>query len=125
MSVLINHGWFVNSTNNDGDTALHLASRHGNSKVVQRLAEAFPDEQIKNRRGLTALDEASQADQTQCANYIRKFVNHGKAEVLEEHRNTEICRLQKRRRNAVRRFLQEEGQLSEQRQISCPVSMKS
>lgn len=99
--MLISHGLEIDAVNEDGNTALHLASRHGMVEVSQRLAEAFPDEEIQNRRGFTALDEAIQADRTQCTGCARDFAGHVKAQALEKQRNAERNRLEKRRRDKV------------------------
>lgn len=59
LRLLLCHGWNVDAVNNDGDTALHLASKHGAAKAAHALADGFPDDNIRNRRGFTALDEAT------------------------------------------------------------------
>ncbi|CAM9223449.1 unnamed protein product, partial [Sphacelaria rigidula] len=59
LGLLLCHGWNVDAVNNDGDTALHLASKHGAAKAANALADGFPDDNIRNRRGFTALDEAT------------------------------------------------------------------
>lgn len=100
--MLLCHGWNIDAVNDEGDTALHLASRHGRAGVARRLAEAFPNEEIKNRRGFTALDEAIQAGRDGCSSCIRDFADFGKAEALEEHCRIERDRLEKVRRNKVR-----------------------
>lgn len=99
--MLLFHGLDVDGVNKDGNTALHLASRHGTTKVAQRLAEAFPDEEIQNRRGFTALDEAIMAGRTRCTSCIRAFREHGKASAMGSHCATERLRLEKVRRNKV------------------------
>ncbi|CAM9855014.1 unnamed protein product [Hapterophycus canaliculatus] len=97
--MLLCHGLDVDAVNDEGNTALHLASRHGRAGVVRRLAEAFPNEEIRNRRGFTALDEAIQAGRDRCSSCIRDFADFGKAEALEEHCHFERNRLEKARRN--------------------------
>lgn len=99
--MLISHGLEIDAVNEDGNTALHLASRHGMVEVAQRLAEAFPDEEIKNRRGFTALDEANQAGRTQYTGHVRDFAGHVKTQALEKQCNAERNRLEKRRRDKV------------------------
>lgn len=99
--MLLCHGLDVDAVNKDGNTALHLASRHGTTKVAQRLAEAFPDEEIQNRRGFTALDEAIQAGRTRCTSCIRAFRERGKAHAMDSHCAAERLRLEKVRRNKV------------------------
>lgn len=101
MAVLICHGLDVDAVNDDGNTALHLASIHGNSAVAQCLAEAFPNEELRNHRGLTALDEAVRAGNTQCTSCIQHFGDHGKAQALQTHRELERIRLEKLRRKKV------------------------
>lgn len=105
MSLLISHGLDIDAVNQDGNTALHLASRHGMIEVAQCLAEAYPDEEIKNRKGFTALDEAVQADQARCTagGGVRGFADRGKAraQAVEKQRDAEINRLEKRRRERV------------------------
>lgn len=111
MSTLICHGLDVDAVNEDGNTALHLASRHGTTAVLQRLTEAFPNEEIKNHRGFTALDEAILAGRTRCTTYIRRFAGHDKAQALEKHCSIERLRLETLRRNKVRpRFLKVQQQ---------------
>lgn len=101
ISVLLCHGLDVNAVNKEGDTALHLASRHGQKEVVQRLADAFPNETIENNRGLKALDEAAQADYTQCAAFIQSFIDDGKVQALQEHCRFETKRLRNMNRTKV------------------------
>lgn len=101
MSILICHGLDIDAVNDEGNTALHLASRHGRVKVARRLAEAFPNEELMNHRGFTALDEALQAGRAQCGSCIRGFTDFGKAQMLEEHCHIERERLGKVRRNKV------------------------
>lgn len=105
MSLLIGHGLDIDAVNEDGNTALHLASRHGMIEVAQCLAEAYPDEEIKNRKGFTALDEAVQADQARCTanSGVRGFADREKAraEAIVKQRDAERNRLEKRRRDKV------------------------
>lgn len=101
ISTLICHGLDIDAVDDEGNTALHLASRHGRAAVARRLAEAFPNEELRNRRGFTALDEAIQAQRMQCTSCIRNFADIGKAHMLKEHCNIEKDRLEKLRRKKV------------------------
>ena len=98
MSTLICHGFDIDAVDDEGNTALHLASRHGRVGVARRLAEAFPDEDLRNHRGFTALDESIQADRTGCTSCIRDFSQFGKFEALQAH-----CLIEKDRLESVRR----------------------
>jgi ankyrin repeat protein len=57
VSVALEEGADVNAVNNAGDTALHAAALLGYDGVVKRLAEAGARLDVKNARGLTALDQ--------------------------------------------------------------------
>lgn len=101
LTILLSHGLEVDAENDDGNTALHLASRHGMAGAARALAEAFPDEEIKNHRGFTAVDEATAAGRTQCTNCIRDFSRRGKLEAIEVHCKVERDRLETLRRHKV------------------------
>lgn len=95
------HGLDIDAVDDDGNTALHLASRHGRVDVARRLAEAFPNEDLRNHRGFTALDEGIQAGRTGCTSCIRDFADFGKAQALQAHCLIERDRLQSTRRKKV------------------------
>ena len=102
MDALICHGLDIDAVDDEGNTALHLASRHGRGGVARRLAEAIPNEELRNCRGFTALDESIQAGRTGCAECVRDFTYSGKAHALQEHFLLERDRLEKARRKRVR-----------------------
>lgn len=102
MSTLICHGLYVDAVDDEGNTALHLASRHGRVGVARHLAEAFPNEDLRNHRGLTALDEGIQAGRTGCTSCIRDFAEFGKSQALQAHCLLEKDRLENIRRKKVR-----------------------
>eukprot|EP00903_Cladosiphon_okamuranus_P006423 g6285.t1 len=98
MSTLICHGLDIDAVDDEGNTALHLASRHGRVGVARCLAEAFPNEDLRNHRGFTALDEGIQAGGTGCTSCIRDFAEVGKFQALQTH-----CLMEKDRLENVRR----------------------
>jgi ankyrin repeat protein len=57
VSVALEQGADVNSVNNAGDTAVHAAALLGYDRVVKQLAQAGAKLDVKNARGLTALDQ--------------------------------------------------------------------
>lgn len=101
LSTLICHGLDIDAIDDDGNTALHLASRHGKVGVARRLAEAFPNEDVRNHRGFTALDEGIQAGRTECMSCIRDFAESGKFQALQAHCLIERDRLKNSRRKKV------------------------
>lgn len=101
MSTLICHGFDIDAVDDEGNTALHLASRHGRVGVARRLAEAFPNEDLRNHRGFTALDEGIQAGRTGCMSCIRDFAQFGKFQALQAHCLIEKDRLENVRRKKV------------------------
>lgn len=103
LSILLCHGLDVDAVNVDGNTPLHLASRHGMTKAVLYLAGAFPDESLKNNLGFTALDEATSARHAPCADCIQDFTRHGKLNAIQNHYRAERDRLEKLRRDKVQR----------------------
>lgn len=45
----------INFSNDEGNTALHLASREGESKIVSHLLQLSADPNLQNHEGQTAL----------------------------------------------------------------------
>lgn len=56
IELLLKHGANVNIQNKDGDTALIIATRKGNEKVVKLLLNHNADKNIKNIIKDTAID---------------------------------------------------------------------
>jgi hypothetical protein len=54
-TMAIQLGADVNTTNQAGDTALHIAANQGFNSVVQLLADRGAELSVKNKRGLTPL----------------------------------------------------------------------
>lgn len=105
MNTLICHGLDIDAVDDEGNTALHLASRHGSARVTRRLAEGFPNEELRNNRGFTALDESIQAGRMGCADCVRDFTYFGKVHALQQHCLSEKTRLENARRKKVRQDL--------------------
>jgi len=57
VAVALENGADVNEVNQAGDTALHAAALLGYDRVVRQLADAGAKLDVKNARGLTALDQ--------------------------------------------------------------------
>lgn len=104
LSTLLRLGLDVNATNMDGDTPLHLASRHGRLDIAQCLVEAFPDEILRNNRGMTPLDEATSAGEIGCVECILDFSQRGKVHTMENRCRAERNHLEKLRRDKVSNF---------------------
>ncbi|KIW95071.1 uncharacterized protein Z519_03653 [Cladophialophora bantiana CBS 173.52] len=52
---LISHGWSLNAVNDDGDTLLHLAMRHGDSQMTDYLIRRGVNVAVSNFKGVTPL----------------------------------------------------------------------
>jgi SHAQKYF class myb-like DNA-binding protein len=59
--VLLNNGCPPNAMNSDGETAYHVASKHGNIKFTELLAEFGANCHLRNSQARTALDVAATA----------------------------------------------------------------
>lgn len=59
VTLLLNHGAFVNPRDNEGDTPLHLAAAAGHDKTVRILLADGADSTIRNKAGETPLDVAN------------------------------------------------------------------
>lgn len=73
-SVLLEHGALINATDDNGQTAMHLAARGTKSSTlntVQRLLEAKASLDITDKYGKVALDYATGGVKGQISNYIR------------------------------------------------------
>jgi ankyrin repeat protein len=57
VGAALANGADVNAANHSGDTAVHAAALLGYDKVLKQLAEAGAKLDVKNGRGLTALDQ--------------------------------------------------------------------
>lgn len=101
LSMLLRHGLDINSTNVDGDTPMHVASRYGRAEIVECLANALPDETVRNNKWMTPLDEAMAAKEAQCVGQILRYINYGKARAKEDYCSAERRRLEKFRRVQV------------------------
>ncbi|KAF8445093.1 ankyrin repeat-containing domain protein [Terfezia claveryi] len=62
MKVLLDKAASINATNSDGETALHIAARHGNAQIVGLLLQSGADRSRITSMGATALDEARRRD---------------------------------------------------------------
>lgn len=60
LSLLLDSGADVNTSNNEKQTALMLLARTGNAKLVKMLLHAGADSSLKDKREKTALDYAKQ-----------------------------------------------------------------
>ncbi|EXJ71728.1 serine/threonine protein kinase [Cladophialophora psammophila CBS 110553] len=52
---LIDHGWSLNAVNDEGDTLLHLAMRHGDSQMTEYLIRRGINVAVSNFKGVTPL----------------------------------------------------------------------
>ena len=57
LAGAIAHGADVNAVNQSGDTAVHAAALLGFDRAIRQLVDAGAKLDVKNARGLTALDQ--------------------------------------------------------------------
>lgn len=55
LEVLLQHGARVNARNRDGETALHLAAKHGRRAAMELLIEKGANIHVRNRKGQSPL----------------------------------------------------------------------
>lgn len=101
LRLLLCHDLNIDAVNNDGNTPLHIASKCGMMKATRAIADGFPNENIMNHRGFTALDEAIAAGRNQCKTCIQDFSNRGKLDAMKVHFEAERDRLARLRRKQV------------------------
>lgn len=80
VETLLNVGVDINATNNDGDTALMVASINGDTKIVQVLIERGADVNATNKDGETALLIALYYGYTEIVEMIEQVLEDGMEE---------------------------------------------
>lgn len=75
VKILIEKGVNINLSNNEGDTALILASRNYHPHIVEHLLKASANIDIKNNSGKTAMDVATEYEHKEIINLIYKYGN--------------------------------------------------
>ncbi|EAX95437.1 ankyrin repeat protein, putative [Trichomonas vaginalis G3] len=68
------HGFNINEKNNDGDTALHIATKYNNKEFVELLISYGAYVNEKNNRGKTSLEIAKRNN---CEGIVKLLVSHG------------------------------------------------
>lgn len=72
--VVLNAGFNINSQDKWGNTALHVHARSYQSRVIELLLKYSPDLTLKNQEGQTALDVATQHNNTTCRSHLENAV---------------------------------------------------
>lgn len=70
LQLLLKHGADPTAQGVDGKALLHVASQHGNLKVVQGLLDLGVDTNLRNNQGQTPLQVASQKGNEQVAQLL-------------------------------------------------------
>jgi ankyrin repeat protein len=72
---LLKHGADMDAQTRQGDTALHLAAKHGNADLVSLLLGYHADYSLRNRDGLTAEQIASSRSDSRIVRLIQNQAN--------------------------------------------------
>jgi hypothetical protein len=86
MKILLEHGVELDATNENGDTATHMAARTMYTSLVRLLVKAGADKDIQNKQGKTALDEAYSSP-------LRSMYSEWKGKYGKNHSFKEMIRL--------------------------------
>nr|WP_315463859.1 ankyrin repeat domain-containing protein [uncultured Rhodoferax sp.] len=74
MQLLLDHFAYIDASSPNGTTPLMMAAMYGNSSAVKLLLESGADPNLKNDKGLSALEFALQAKKEESAAIIAAFI---------------------------------------------------
>ena len=88
LEALLRHGVAVNTTDGNGNTALHYATKHDRSENVKRLLLWHSDVNKRNNQGDTAVHLASRAGKR---NSVKTLMSHPKYDMNVHNRAKETA----------------------------------